>query len=125
MSMREMLEERLARFEELERQLGDPDVLSNASRMASVAREHGSLSKVAHKVRNFKSIQKQIHEAMEMANGDDPEMAELGEAELPGLRTEVEALWAELLDMTIGGEDANRSRCVMEIRAGAGGDEAA
>ena len=34
-------------------------------------------------------------------------------------------MWNELLDMTIGGEDANRTRCVMEIRAGTGGDEAA
>jgi peptide chain release factor 1 len=34
-------------------------------------------------------------------------------------------LWNELLDLTIGGEDANRARCVMEIRAGTGGDEAA
>ncbi len=125
MSMREMLEERLARFEELERQLGDPEVLSNASKMASVAREHGSLSKIANKVRKFKSIQQQIQDATELVEGDDSEMAELGEAELPGLRQEVESIWAELLDMTIGGEDANRTRCVMEIRAGAGGDEAA
>ena len=36
-----------------------------------------------------------------------------------------EELWSELLDMTVGGEDANRTRCVMEIRAGTGGEEAA
>lgn len=125
MSMREMLEERLARFEELEQNLSDPEVLSNPSRMASVAREHGSLSKLAHKVRKFKVLQQQIQDASEMAKGDDSEMADLAEAELPYLRREVEAIWAELLEMTIGGEDANRSRCVMEIRAGTGGDEAA
>ena len=34
-------------------------------------------------------------------------------------------LWSELLDTTVGGEDANRTRCVMEIRAGTGGEEAA
>ena len=45
--------------------------------------------------------------------------------ELPGLKERREQLWEELLDMTIGGEDANRNRCVMEIRAGTGGDEAA
>src|SRR5689334_21553147 len=52
-------------------------------------------------------------------------MRELAEAEIPTLRAEREKLWDELLDMTIGGEDATRSRCVMEIRAGTGGDEAA
>lgn len=45
--------------------------------------------------------------------------------ELPQREERREELWEELLDMTIGGEDANRTRCVMEIRAGTGGDEAA
>ena len=52
-------------------------------------------------------------------------MREMAEAELPGLRAERETVWNELLEMTIGGEDAQRSRIVMEIRAGTGGDEAA
>ena len=125
MSMREMLEEKLARFEELEQAMGDQEVLGNPTRMAAVAREHGSLSKLAHKVRKFKDLQQQVQEAKEMIDGDDADMAELAEAELPELRTEVESIWSELLDMTIGGEDANRTRCVMEIRAGTGGDEAA
>src|ERR671919_912829 len=60
-----------------------------------------------------------------MIDGEDAEMRELAEAELPQLREEREALWSELLEMTIGGEDANRSRVIMEIRAGTGGDEAA
>lgn len=125
MSMREMLENKLARFEKLESQLSDPAVLGDPPKLAAVAREHGSLSKLANKVRKFKGIQQQVQEANEMAEGDDSEMAELANAELPDLRESIETLWAELLDMTIGGEDANRSRCVMEIRAGTGGDEAA
>ena len=52
-------------------------------------------------------------------------MRELAEMELPELREERETFWNELLDMTIGGEDANRSRCIVEIHAGTGGDEAA
>jgi peptide chain release factor 1 len=52
-------------------------------------------------------------------------MRELAEAELPTLRAEREKLWDELLEMTIGGEDSNRTRCVMEIRGGTGGEEAA
>jgi peptide chain release factor 1 len=52
-------------------------------------------------------------------------LRELAEAELPQLKAQREAIWHKLLDMTVGGEDANRTRCVMEIRAGTGGDEAA
>ncbi len=60
-----------------------------------------------------------------MIEGDDAEMGELAAAELPELRRQREKAWHQLLDLTVGGEDANRSRCVMEIRAGTGGDEAA
>src|SRR4029079_9659075 len=46
------------------------------------------------------------------------------EAELPKLREEREKYWDELLDMTLGGDDANRNRCVMESRARTRGEEA-
>jgi len=123
--MRDLLEEKLDRFAELEGQLVDQEVLSNPARMAAVAREHGSLAKLATKYRRFKELNTQIAEALEMASGSDPEMRELAEAELPELKSEREVYWNDLLDMTIGGEDANRSRCILEIRAGTGGDEAA
>jgi peptide chain release factor 1 len=123
--MRELLDQKLARFEELDRQLLDPAVLSNSAQMAAVARERGSLAKLATKYRHFLDLNKQINEANEMLAGDDADLRELAEAELPKLRAERETLWSELLDMTVGGEDANRAKCVMEIRAGTGGDEAA
>jgi peptide chain release factor 1 len=124
-SLRDQLEEKLERFEELERQLVDPEVLANAGKVAAAAREHGSLGKLAKKYRRFKSLNDQIAEAQEMIDGKDAEMREMAEAELPALREERESLWDELLGMTIGGEDAQRDRVVMEIRAGTGGDEAA
>ncbi len=123
--MRDLLDQQLARFDELEQQLVDPEVLGNSTQLAAVARERGSLAKLATKYRHFKELNTQIAEAMEMADGPDAEMRELAEAELPQLKAEREEVWSDLLDMTIGGEDANRTRCVMEIRAGTGGDEAA
>jgi peptide chain release factor 1 len=119
------LDEKLRRFEELERQLVDPEVLSNSVRLTAVAREHGSLAKLATKYRRFKKLNAQIRDANEMLEGHDADMQELAEAELPGLKAEREELWTELLDMTIGGDDANRTRCILEIRAGTGGEEAA
>ncbi len=123
--MRKMLDEKLTRFEELEQQLSDPAVLGNANKMAAVAREHGSLSKLANRYRSFKEVIQQIGEANELIEGDDREMRELAEMEIDQLKEEREALWSGLLELTVGGEDANRGRCVMEIRAGTGGDEAA
>jgi len=123
--MREMLDEKLTRYEDLERQLSDPVVLANSARVGLIAREHGSLAKLATKYRRFKQLNQQIAEARQMIEDGDAELRELAEAELATLRAEREKYWDELLDMTIGGEDANRSRCVMEIRAGTGGEEAA
>jgi peptide chain release factor 1 len=119
------LDEKLGRFEELERQLVDPAVLENPARLTAVMREKGSLAKLATKYRRFKELNAQVREAMEMLEGPDADMRELAEGELVGLKAERETLWNELLDMTIGGDDANRSSCILEIRAGTGGEEAA
>ena len=123
--MRDLLESKLARFQQLERDLVDPAVLAQGERLAAVAREHGSLARMAGKYRAFKKLATQVAETREMADEDDAELRELAEAELPALIARREALWDELLTMTLGGEDANRTRCLMEIRAGTGGDEAA
>ena len=55
MNVREDLETKLKRFEELEAMMSDPDVMSDSGKMASYAREHGSLAKLANK---FSFLQK-------------------------------------------------------------------
>ena len=123
--MRDQLEARLSRFESLERDMIDPAVLADPQRLAAVAREHGTLAKVARKYRNFLTLERQIAEHAEMGSGDDRELRALVEAELPDLERQREAAWDELLDLCSDDEDADRARCIMEIRAGTGGDEAA
>ena len=76
------LDEKLARFEELERQLVDPEVLANPALVAAAAREHGSLGRLAKKYRRFKSLNEQIAEAQEMIDGRDAELREMAEAEI-------------------------------------------
>ncbi len=123
--MRRELEEKLQRFEELERLLADAAVLADPARLSAAAREHGLLARLAQKYRRFKELNGQLREAREMLAGPDAELRELAEAELPELREERDRLWNELLELTVGGEDATRRRCVLEIRAGTGGEEAA
>ena len=123
--MKEMLDEKLERFMQLEKQLADPEVMADGMKMAGIAREHGSIAKLANKYKRFKELNQEITEAQELSESDDEEMRELAAAEIPSLKSEREQTWQELLDMTIGGDDAERGRCVMEIRAGTGGDEAA
>lgn len=125
MQMREMLDAKLNRFEELERQLTDPVILADGSKIAPIAREHGSLSKLAMKYRRFKNLVNEIAELLKMSTSADSDERAMAESELPGARERREQLWSEILDMTVGGEEANRTRCVMEIRAGVGGEEGA
>ena len=125
-SIRDNLEQKLSRFEQLQRDMSDPDLVGDGSRMSATAREHGGLARVAYKYREFKRISDEIQGCQEMARAaDDPEEREMAEAEVASLRSRRELLWEDLLSLTIGGEDAHRTRCVMEIRAGTGGDEAA
>lgn len=125
MNVREELEAKLKRFEELEASMSSPEVMADSNRMASVAREHGSLARLAGKIRTYKKLSSDISGLVEMAGSDDPDERHMAEEEMSALRAQREELWNELLEMTVGGEDANRSRCVMEIRAGTGGEEAA
>jgi len=123
--MRKLLDDTLSRFEELERLMTDPDVLADSHRMQQIAREHGTIAKMATKYRRYNRLSVHIDETNEMLRSPDAELRELAEMELPELKDEREILWNELLDMTIGGADANRASLVLEIRAGTGGDEAA
>ena len=125
-SIRDTLEDKLSRFEQLERDMSDPEVLGNGARMSATAREHGGLAKLANKYREFKRLTDEIHDCKEMAEAaDDADEREMAEAEIETLRGQREEIWEDLLSLTVGGDDSHRTRCVMEVRAGTGGDEAA
>lgn len=123
--MRDQLEARLSRFEELERSLVDPEVLAQPQLLAAVAREHGTLAKLARRYRAFVALERQIDELEEMSAGDDAEFKALAQAELPELTARRDQEWDDLLDICSDDEDADRARIIMELRAGTGGDEAA
>ena len=123
--MRDQLEAKLSRFAELERALVDPLVLADPQKLSSVAREHGTLARLALKYRGFLDLERQIAEHEEMRRDADADVRALAESELPDLRGRREAEWEELVDLCSDDVDADRPRCIMELRAGTGGEEAA
>jgi len=126
MKIREQLEQSLARFTELETMMSDPAVLAGESgNMASILREHGGLSKTALKYRRYKKLSEDLKDLAPMLASADEDERSMAEEEAAAIRQERENIWNELLELSVGGEDANRTRCVMEIRAGTGGEEAA
>ncbi|MFN8742931.1 MAG: peptide chain release factor 1 [Pirellula sp.] len=125
MKIRDQLEQSYARFQELEAMMSDPQVLSESNRMATILREHGGLAKVGNKFGKYKRLGEELKDLEPMLSSPDSDERAMAEEEVVRLKADRETIWNELLDMSIGGEDANRTRCVLEIRAGTGGEEAA
>jgi peptide chain release factor 1 len=114
-SIRETLDNQLSRFEELERQMSDPDVLADGSKFSAVAREHGSMAKLATKYRRFKSLVTEVAELKRMADSGSPDEKELAEAELPDA---VRKRARRAVDRAIGRHRRRRRRQPQPLRDG-------
>jgi peptide chain release factor 1 len=120
------LQERLKRFDELELQLQDPEILADTTKLLAIQREYGGLMKVAKKVRDFNQLEEDVQTATEMMHEEsDYETREMAREELASIEKDRQALQEELEEIVLAGDSLTRSSCIMEIRAGTGGDEAA
>ena len=119
------LEEQLARYQELQASLNDPEVLANAPRMIAASREVGTIGPLMKVYLEYKDCVKQINELRELSQGSDKEMRELAYMELPDKETEAAGLIERIKDEMIAAEDNKIDSFFVEIRAGTGGEEAA
>jgi peptide chain release factor 1 len=114
------------RFEELERQLSDPAVISSRERYTQAAKEHGTLAKLVQPFREYRKLSADIAQAETgLAAEADPAMRSYFEEELAGLRAKQKVLHSRLEDLLLVEPGENYSSVILEIRAGVGGDEAA
>jgi len=119
------LDEVVTRFEELEQRLGEPDVASDPRRYAEVAKEHAGLRPLVDTYRRERSLREAIEDNRELLADDDPEMRELAREELVGLEAELADVVRELKLLLLPKDPYEGRDVLLEIRAGAGGDEAA
>ena len=120
------LEQKLARYEELEKQLEDPEVLTNVDQMLAIQKEMGGLAKVATAVREFHSLEGDIEAAQMMVDEEtDADAKAYAKEELDGLVARRTEMAEELEDLATAGDSITRGSLILEIRAGTGGDEAA
>jgi len=122
--MLEKLESLAARFEELNRMLSDPAVLSSADRLRELSREHSELRKLMEAYEPFRRVEARLAEAEELSAGDDPELAGLAREDLPGLRVEKAELEEKLKGLLVPKDPLDGKNIILEIRAGTGGEEA-
>ncbi len=118
------LNERLVRFNELEEKLNSPEGPADPH-YPDILREYGSLRTSMEKYQNYVSLTGELAENRELAAGDDADLAELAEEEIPEIEKKLEALSQELLDLLYGKAADDNRNLMIEIRAGTGGDEAA
>jgi len=114
------------RYEKIEKDLSDPDVISNVETYTSLLKERSSIADVVEKYREYKEAQKNEKEAEELlASESDPEMLELASEELKNSKEDLERLENELKVLLLPKDPNDDKNVVVEIRAGVGGDEAA
>ncbi|MGM0471006.1 MAG: peptide chain release factor 1 [Bacillota bacterium] len=123
---KEALEEAEERYEELQKMLSDPEVINNQQKFQKLSKEHADLKEIVTKYREYKELMSEIEEAKELlAMEDDPEAVELAEMELEELEPRQEELEEKLPLMLIPKDPNDEKNVIVEIRSGAGGDEAA
>ena len=117
------LEELERKFEELNNKIMDPAIISDREQYGKIMKEHSDLEPIVAKYREYKSVQKNLEESKELMN--DPEMKDLAEAEMLEAKEKIPQLEEELKILLIPKDPDDDKNVICEIRAGAGGDEAA
>ena len=120
--MLERLEVIEKRYDEIQKELSNPDVYSNMNKMKSLSKEASDLEETVNAYHEYKRILSGIEDTKEMIK--DPEMGELAKEELVNLESEKTKL-EEKIEVLLIPKDPNDSKnVIVEIRGAAGGDEA-
>jgi len=114
------------RYEELSRKLSDPDIIADNITFQKLCKEQSSIEDVVTKYREYKQIEQSIKDNKEMLEDDlDKEMKELVEEELEQLQESKEKILEELKILLLPKDPNDEKNVFVEIRGGAGGEEAA
>lgn len=115
----------LARAAEVERELADPTVARDPARLKALGREHARLSRIREAAERLERLKGELEQAKELARDPDPALAELARSDIERLEPLIERGEAELRDLLLPHDPMDDRDTILEIRAGAGGDEAA
>ena len=119
------LEDVESRYEELERILGDPHIVSQKDEFQQYAKEHAELGRVVERFRRHRGLLKRIEEDKALLHEEDEELKKMALEEIANLSKEKEELEQELIVSLLPKDPNDEKNIVMEIRAGTGGEEAA
>ena len=124
--MFENLEKLVQRFEEINEELTKPEVVSDQQKLIKLTKERSELEEIVNTYKRYKEIKKNIEGNKEIIYSKvDPELVELAKLELDELEPELERLEEQLKMLLLPKDPDDSKNCIVEIRAGTGGEEAA
>ncbi len=115
-----------SRYEDLTRLLGDPETVTDSKKYQKTAKAHAELGEIVSKFREYKDLERGINETQAMLREEtDPELKVMAEEELANLRQRLDRCETDLKVLLLPKDPNDERNVILEIRAGAGGDEAA
>ena len=125
-NMFEKMDSVLLHYEEIARELAMPDVVQDMDRYRKLMREQTDLTQVVETYRAYQRAVQDVSDSLEMIDAEsDPEMKEMARDELADAKERVEKLTEEMKVLLLPKDPNDDKNVICEIRAGAGGDEAA
>ncbi len=112
------------RFQELERLLSDPDVVQDREAYQKYIREHAEISPIVVAFREYRQVDRELDDSLDLLNDDDPDMKQMAAEEVERLEAEKQRLQEALKVLLIPKDPLDEKNVILEIRAGTGGDEA-
>ncbi len=112
------------RFGQLESLLSDPAVLQDRDAYQKYAREHAEITDIVATYRQYKGVDQELNESLELLKDNDPEMKALAKEEVERLGAEKAQLEQRLKQLLIPKDPLDAKNVLLEVRAGTGGDEA-
>ena len=115
------------RFEELTQKISDPEVISNQTQWREFMKEHAELEPIVEKYREYKKVQKEYDDSKEMMEDQtiDKELRDFAELEMVESKEKLSEIEEEIKILLIPKDKDDDKNVICEIRAGAGGEEAA
>lgn len=114
------------RFEELEKNMMDPEILGDSNKLQKIAKEHAEIQEIVQKYRQYRLASEELEMTKMMFEEKlDDEMREMVNEEVKGLEATIKKLEEEIKILLVPKDENDDKNVIVEIRGGAGGDEAA
>src|SRR6202008_465112 len=125
LTLTEKLDQLDARYQEMTHELSTPEVVNDSTRFQKLAKQHAELEEIVNKHREFKQIEKDLAGTRQMiVESEDAEMRHMAQEKERQPTTRKEQIERELKFLLIPKDPNDEKNVIVEIRAGAGGDEA-